>query len=82
MEAIYRGTFNLIKFPDDLDNSDEDDLSDEEMVSKIKERKAQQRAMRTHVGIVRKAAADTMQNVDKVRKSITVDSIIERSLNM
>ena len=82
MEAIYKGTFNVIKFRDDIDNSEEDDLSDEDLKARIKERKAKERALRAHIGIVRAAAKTTMENVEGVRKSLKVYSVVDKYLDL
>lgn len=39
----------MVKFSDDLDNSEEEDLSDDELVAKIKARKDKERCLRSNV---------------------------------
>ena len=60
MEAIRQGAERMIHFHEDIDNSEEEDLSDEELMGRIKERKAKERALRSHIGIVKQAAQDTI----------------------
>ena len=72
----------MFKFNADIDNDDEDELSDGSLKERIKARKIEQRNLRAELTVVNKAAMDTMKNVEREKKRIVVDSLIDRSLNL
>ena len=72
----------MFKFNADIDNDEEDELSDGSLKDKIKERKIKERNLRAELTIVNKAALETMRNVEKEKSRIKVRSLIEKSLNL
>ena len=72
----------MFRFNADIDNDDEDELSDGSLKDRIKARKIEQRNLRAELTVVNKAAMDTMKNVEREKKRIVVDSLIDRSLNL
>ena len=72
----------MFKFNHDIDNDDEDELSDGSLKDRIKQRKIDQRNLRAELTVVNKACIDTMKNVERERKKIVVDSLIDRSLDL
>ena len=55
----------MFKFNPDIDNDDEDELSDGSLKERIKKRKIDQRNLRAELTIVNKACIDTMKAVEK-----------------
>ena len=55
----------MFKFNADIDNDEEDELSDGSLKDRIKERKIKERNLRAELTIVNKAAVETMRNVEK-----------------
>ena len=72
----------MFKFNKDIDNDEEDELSDGSLKDRIKERKVKERNLRAELTIVNKAALDTMRTVEKEKSRIKVRSLIEKSLNL
>ena len=72
----------MFKFNKDIDNDEEDELSDGSLKEKIKERKIKERNLRAELTVVNRAAVDTMKNVEKEKSRIQVRSLIEKSLNL
>ena len=72
----------MFKFNKDIDNDEEDELSDGSLKERIKERKIKERNLRAELTVINKAAVDTMRNVEKEKSRIKVRSLIEKSLNL
>ena len=72
----------MFKFNKDIDNDEEDELSDGSLKERIKERKIKERNLRAELTVINKAAVDTMKNVEKEKSRIKVRSLIEKSLNL
>ena len=56
IEAILQSANNNYKFNDDIDNSEEEELTDDEMRDRIKERKAKEKDRRADLTTVKAAA--------------------------
>lgn len=72
----------MFKFNKDIDNDEEDELSDGSLKERIKERKIKERNLRAELTVINKAAVDTMRTVEKEKSRIKVRSLIEKSLNL
>ena len=66
----------MYRFNDDIDNSEEEDLSDDELREKIKTRKEKERARRDDLKMVKLAALATEKNVEETRKKIGIGSVV------
>jgi len=82
IEAIIHGAASMYRFNDDIDNSEEDDLTDEELRDKIKIRKNKERDRRDDLALVRIAAQSTASNVEHTRKNIGVGSVLSSGMNL
>lgn len=72
----------MFKFNHDIDNDDEDELSDGSLKERIKQRKIEQRNLRAELTVINKACIDTVKNVEREKKKIVVGSLIDRSLDL
>ena len=58
------------RFDPDIDNSEEEELTDDELRLKIKDRKQREKARRDDLTVTKTAAYDTARNVETMRKQI------------
>lgn len=67
IEAILHTASSKYKFNDDIDNSEEEELTDDELRIKIKERKNKEKSRRDDLTTVKAAALQTASNVEALR---------------
>ena len=67
IEAILQSANSHFKFTDDIDNSEEEELTDDEMIDRIKTRKNKERDKRDDLTMVKTAAIVTARNVEALR---------------
>ena len=64
IEAILHTANSQYKFNDDIDNSEEEELTDDELRDKIKKRKNKEKDRRDELSIVKTAALLTASTVE------------------
>jgi len=64
LEAILHNANSKYRFADDIDNSEEEELTDDELRDKIKARKAKEKARRDDLTMVKVAAVKTAFTVE------------------
>lgn len=72
----------MYRFNDDIDNSEEEDLTDDEMRERIKARKNKERDRRDDLTMVKMAALAAAKNVEETRKRIGVGSVVTQGINL
>ena len=83
LESILSGVASArAKFEKDIDNSEEENLSDDELRLKIKERKTKERMKRDDLVMVEMAAIGTASTVEGIRKQIGVGSVLDKGINL
>ena len=82
IENILRNATESFRFNDDIDNEEEEDLTDDELREKTAERKRVERARRDNLQTVRIAALDTAKSVELVRRRLGTGSILSNSINI
>ena len=82
IEAILASASSHFKFSQDIDNSEEEELTDDELKERIKKRKNKERDRRDDLTMVRAAAIDTARTVEAARKKIQNRSIIKGAINL
>ena len=82
IEAILRSATEQYRFNDDIDNDEEEELTDDELREKTTNRKMKERAKRDNLQTVRLAALDTARSVEVVRRRLGTGSILSNSINI
>ena len=82
IEAILAAANQHFNFETNIDDSDEDQISDDELRNAIKMRKETDQVRRDDLTTVKYAALQAMKSVDEVRKQISVVSLFDKSLNL
>lgn len=70
------------KFSRDIDNSEEEELTDDELRERVKTRKNKERDRRDDLKMVKQAAIDTVHKVEATRKCISGASILKGAINL
>jgi len=68
---------NSNKFSPEIDNENENDLSDDDAMRDIKLAKCKERTRRTDLVTATVAVKDIIEGVEKVKRSVKVKSIVE-----
>ena len=68
LEALIHSAGHHFKFNDDIDNSEEEELTDDELRLRIKTRKDKERSKRSDLTMVKIAALDTAKTVEGLRR--------------
>lgn len=82
MEHVLATASSQYKFNQDIDNSEEEELTDDELREKIKNRKANERARRDSLTVTKTAALDVTNNVELLRKKIPGGSVVDKCINL
>ena len=67
IESILHTASSKYRFNNDIDNSEEEELTDDELRLKIKERKNKEKSRRDDLTTVKAAALQTASNVEALR---------------
>lgn len=70
------------RFPEDIDNSDEDDIDDDVLKAKIKARKSKQRELRNHLKTTLTAAKQVLSETETVKSLIKYDDAIDLGIDL
>lgn len=69
-------------FNAEIDDSEEDEVSDEELRLTIKSRKAKEKARRDDLTTVKYAALSAIKSVEEVRKQINISSLVDKTIDL
>ena len=67
IEAILASASSHFKFSNDIDNSEEEELTDDELRERVKTRKNKERDRRDDLKMVKEAAIDTVHKIEAAR---------------
>jgi hypothetical protein len=74
--------YSMNRFPEDIDNSDEDDIDDDVLKAKIKARKLKQRELRNHLKTTLTAAKQVLSETETVKSLIKYDDAIDLGIDL